>query len=146
MHTQSLSNEESIVYKRSRFPGLIWLMLLVAIFIVAGCGGGGSGSDSDSGEVVISLTDAEGDFATYTVDVLSIKLTRADGTEVETLPLATRVDFAQYTDVSEFLTTATVPNGRYVKGSMVLDYSNADIRVEDASGDAQPATAIVDTN
>ncbi len=145
MYTQSLSNEESSAYQRSRFPVLVWLMLLAAVFIMTGCGGGG-GSDSGSGEVVISLTDAEGDFATYTVDVLSIKLTRADGTEVETLPLATRVDFAQYTDVSEFLTAATVPNGRYVKGSMVLDYSNADIRVEDASGDAQPATAIVDTN
>lgn len=28
---------------------------------------------------------------------------------------------------------------------MVLDYGNADIRVEDANGDAQPATATVDT-
>lgn len=132
----------------SGFPVLTWLVMLAAVFILAGCGGGGSGSGSDTagGEVFISMTDAEGDFATYTVDVSSIKLTRADGTEVETLPLVTRVDFAEYTDVSEFLTAATVPNGRYVKGSMVLDYTNADIRVEDANGDAQPATEIVDTN
>jgi hypothetical protein len=148
MYTRLISNLQSSSCLRSGLPGLAWLVVLAAIFIVTGCGGGGGGSDSGSGsgEVVISLTDAEGDFATYTVDVLSIKLTRADGTEVETLPLATRVDFAEYTDVSEFLTAATVPNGRYVKGSMLLDYSNADIRVEDASGDAQPATAIVDIN
>ena len=48
-------------------------------------------------------------------------------------------------DVSEFLTAATVPNGRYVKGSMVLDYSNADIQVEDSNGDAQrPRQALDD--
>ncbi len=144
MYTQLFSNAQSGSCSRSGLSGLAWLVILAAIFLVTGCGGGGSASDS--GEVIISLTDAEGDFTTYTVDVLSIKLTRADGTEVETLPLTTRVDFAQYTDVSEFLTAATVPNGRYVKGSMVLDYSNADIRAEDVNGDAQPATAIVDSS
>lgn len=146
MYTRLLYNAKSNSCSRPGLPGLTWFVMLAAIFILAGCGGGDSESDAVSGEVVISLTDAEGDFATYTVDVSSIKLTRADGTEVETLPLVTRVDFAEYTDVSEFLTAATVPNGRYVKGSMVLDYTNADIRVEDANGDAQPAAEIVDTN
>lgn len=144
MYKRLFSSTQSISCPHSGFVGLAWLVLLAAIFLVTGCGGGGSAGDS--GEVIVSLTDAEGDFTTYTVDVLSIRLTRADGTEVETLPLTTRVDFAQYTDVTEFLTAATVPNGRYVKGSMVLDYSNADIRAEDAGGDAQPATAIVDSN
>jgi len=65
---------------------------------------------------------------------------------VETLPLSTRVDFAQYTELTEFLTAATVPNGRYIKGSLVLDYSNADIQVEDANGNATPVTSIVDNN
>jgi hypothetical protein len=53
--------------------------------------------------VVIALTDAEGDFASYTVDVLSLTLTTANGAVVETLPLSTRVDFARYTDLTEFL-------------------------------------------
>jgi hypothetical protein len=119
--------------------------LLLTLGGLAACGGGGGAdSSADSGEVVIALTDAPGDFATYTVDVLSLKLTRADGTQVETLPLNTRVDFALYTEVSEFLTAATLPNGRYVQGSMLLDYSNADIQVEDADGNAVPVTAIVD--
>ena len=145
MCTRSDSGSKSSSWPRAEGPGLAWLVVLATIFILAGCGGGGSENQSGSGEVVISLTDAEGDFATYTVDVVSLKLTRLDGTEVETLPLVTRVDFAEYTEVAEFLTAATVPDGRYVKGSLVLDYSNADIRVEDSTGDAQPATAIVDS-
>jgi Domain of unknown function (DUF4382) len=146
MYKKMFSARSSTTCRRFGVPRPAWL-LLAAVLGLAGCGGGGSGGSSgDSGEVVVSLTDAPGDFATYTVDVLSLKLTRADGRVVETLPLTTRVDFTGYTDVSEFLTAATVPNGRYVKGSMVLDYSNADIEVENASGDAVPVTAIVDGN
>ena len=124
------------------------LLILLAVTSLVSCGGGGSdsGSQTQNGEVVLTLTDAEGDFVTYTVDVLSIKLTRADGTQVETLPNTTRVDFAQYTDLSEFLTAASVPPGVYVKGSVVLDYSTADIQVEDATGAAVPVTQILDTS
>lgn len=102
-------------------------------------------SGGGDGEVVIGLTDAEGEFATYTVDVLSLKLTKANGAVVETLPLKTRVDFSQYTDMTEFLTAATVPGGVYVKASMVLDYSNADIWVENASGEAVKVDNIIDS-
>lgn len=130
-----------------------WFMLLVSFILVlslSACGGGGSDSstkaDNGNGQVLVALTDAAGDFVTYTVDVLSIKLTHANGTVVETLPISTRVDFAQYTELTEFLTAATVPNGRYVKGSIVLDYSNADIQVEDDAGNAKPVTGIVDTS
>lgn len=38
--------------------------------------------------------------------------------------------------MTEFLNAATVQNGVYVKASMVLDYSDADIWVENAAGDA----------
>ncbi len=146
MNTQRLSIRRSGTCLRSGLGWLAGLMVLAAACTLPGCGGGSGGSTAGDGEVVISLTDAEGDFVTYTVDVLSVKLTRADGTEVETLPLATRVDFAQYTDLSEFLTAATVPNGRYVKGSMVIDYGNADIQVEDANGNALPVGTILNTN
>jgi Domain of unknown function (DUF4382) len=128
-----------------RRMALFGLLLVPAL---AGCGGatggGAAATADDKGEVVIGLTDADGDFLTYQVDVVSLKLTRADGTTVETLPLSTPVDFAQYTDLTEFLTAATVPLGNYTKVSMVLDYSAADVQVE-VAGAAVPATLVDDT-
>ena len=122
--------------------------LLAAVLMA--CGGGGSadesGSNAAKGQVALGLTDAAGDFLTYTVDVLSIKMTHANGNVVETLPLTTRVDFAQYTNLTEFLTVATVPQGRYTEASLTLDYRNADIKVEDANGAALPVTIFKDKN
>ena len=102
-------------------------------------------SDGD-GQVIIGLTDAEGDFSSYTVDVTSITLTKASGAVVHVLPLTTRVDFAQYTDMTEFLTAAMVPNGVYVKGTLTLDYSSADIEVENSLGDSVKVSTIVDSD
>jgi len=115
---------------------LVAMALFSAAISLGACGGG----DSGSGEAVIGLTDAQGDYASYTVDVQSLTLTRADGTVVETLPITTRVDFAQYTELTEFLTAATIPAGVYTSASMVLDYSNADIQVENDSGEIVPVT------
>lgn len=103
-------------------------------------------ASDDSGEVLIALTDAQGDFIRYAVDVKSITLTKANGAVVETLPLTTTVDFAQYTEMTEFLTAATVPRGAYTAARMTLDYSNADIQVEGVDGTAQAAASLVDAN
>ena len=116
-------------------------------FYLAGCSGGSGDSGAGgggSGEVVVGLTDVEGDFLTYTVDVLSLTLTKKNGAVVETLPLETRVDFAQYTEMTELLTAATVPSGVYVKASLTLDYTNADIQVEDADGNTVQVDTILD--
>jgi hypothetical protein len=85
--------------------------------------------------------DAEGDFDSYTVDVVSLTLKKADGSTVDTLPVKTRVDFADLVDVKEFVTAATIPNGVYVSGTMRLDYSNADI-VVDVNGVSTHAVAV----
>ena len=123
----------------------VWLQVaavLAGALSLAACGGSGGSGDSgpsggdtasqicdpadsqtldNCGSVYIGLTDADGDFLTYAVDVLSLTLERSNGAVVETLPLATRVDFAQYTDLTEFLTAATVPPGTYVGGQIRLD-------------------------
>jgi len=122
------------------------LFLLLTAFVLGGCADVGDDSSDADGELIIGLTDAEGDFATYTVDVKSLTLTKASGEVVQALPLSTRVDFAQYTEMTEFLTVASVSSGLYVQAEMVLDYSNADIQVEDANGNAVKVETLVDAD
>lgn len=127
------------------------IVLFTVLSMPAAMIGCNSGSDSnnpasESGELTIGLTDAPGDFTSYTVDVVSLSLTKANGAVVETLPpkTQTRVDFAQYTDMTEFLTAATVPSGTYVSATLKLDYSNADIQVEGSDGSSIPVSVIQD--
>lgn len=138
---------------RKSFKSLyVAVLLLFLLFIgFAGCGGGGSSEtvsvlDDETGDLVVSLTDATGDFATYTVDVLSLDLTKANGAEVSVLPISTRIDFARYTEMTEFLTAATIPSGTYIAATITLDYRNADILVEGEGGNGVQVTNIVDEN
>lgn len=119
-----------------------FMLFSVMLFSFYGCSGT-SGTDAVAGdsELVISLTDAEGDFLSYTVDILSLKMQKSNGVQVETLPLTTTLDFAQYVEVTEFLTTATVPSGHYTGAQIVLDFSGAVIIVQDSNG--EPITAKV---
>ena len=89
----------------------------------------------EEGVVAIGLTDTPGDFLTYTVDVTSLTLTKADNTTVvQTLPQRTRVDFVRSVDLTEFVTGVTIPAGTYVSATLNLDYTNADIQVDDGTG------------
>ncbi|HZF25077.1 MAG TPA: DUF4382 domain-containing protein [Steroidobacteraceae bacterium] len=129
-------------------------LLLIFALVLGGCGGGGMdstgtttppsqacSSGSDCGPLFVSITDADGDFLSYSVDVLSLTLKKANGALVETLPVSTRVDFAQLVDLTEFVTAATIPNGTYVQGTMRLDYTNADVSVE-VNGEPRAATIV----
>src|SRR5260221_12657380 len=102
----------------------------------------------DDGVVGIGLTDAAGNFLSYTVDVTSLSLTKTDGTVVQTLPQKTRVDFARFVDLTEFVTVASIRAGTYVSATMILDYTNADIQADDGTGTpgtAPPTTTIQDS-
>ena len=77
-------------------------------------GGGGlaavasQGCDATScGTLMVGLTDADGDFLSYSVDVVSLSLRKADGTVVQALPTRQRVDFAGLVDLTELVTVAT---------------------------------------
>ncbi len=105
-------------------------------------------STDEEGVVAIGLTDTPGDFLTYTVDVTSLTLTKADNTTVvQTLPQRTRVDFARSVDLTEFVTAVTIPAGTYVSATLNLDYTNADIQVDDGTGTpvAVPLANILDS-
>jgi hypothetical protein len=129
-------------------------VLFGMILFAQGCGGGGGGSSaaaepapvassSQTGELRIAITDAAGDFAKYEIDVLQLTLERANGETVATLPLSTRVDFADLTEITEFLSVATVPAGNYQSVTVRLDFTDADIWVQ-TDGDDTQAVAVAD--
>ena len=126
--------------------------LLIALATIAACGGGGYGdtsppianpgcTDATCGTLLVGLTDADGDFLSYSVDVVSLTLERDNGAIVETLPVRQRVDFAGLVDLTELVTAATIPNGNYIGASIRLDYADADISVE-VNGEPRAATVV----
>ena len=112
------------------------LLATLSLVSCSGGGTGGSGATANTGQALISVTDAAGDFLSYAVNVQSLTLTRQDGTVVETLPLTTRINFADYVALTEFFTAATIPSGTYISARMRLDFSTADLQVEDETGNA----------
>ncbi|MBT6209086.1 MAG: hypothetical protein HOI35_03580, partial [Woeseia sp.] len=154
----------------SHLPGgakksTIWISvaLMFITVVLAACGGGASTTEdtvpppsvgvcipsdpstaAECGSVIIGLTDADGDFASYTVDVSELTLERADGAIVNVLPNRTRIDFSRYVDLTEFISVATVPPGVYVAGTIGLDYTSAEVFVEE--GDTTKAATVVDAD
>jgi len=134
------------------------VLLLVALTLTA-CGGGSSTSATpepgplaacdpnnpathdECGTVLIGLTDADGDFLNYTVDVLGLTLETANGRTIEVMPRATRVNFTDYVDVTELVAAAIVPPATYVSGTISLDYGDAEVLVE-AAGVARNQTRL----
>ncbi len=124
-----------------------WMTAFTASLLLVACGGG-AGTDpaapvgsvecnpadpstaAECGTVMIALTDADGDFLNYTVDVVSLELETANGRIVETLPRNTRINFTDYVDLTELVTIATVPPATYVAGTIRLDYGDAEVFVE----------------
>ncbi len=127
-----------------------------AILLLAGCGGGGGGgaapapiaadppgcTPSACNTLLVGLTDADGDFLSYSVDVVSLSLTRANGTAVQALPVRQRVDFAGLVDLTELVTAATIPHGTYVRADIRLDFAGSEVAVEVAG--APRAAVVVD--
>jgi len=127
-----------------------WITMLMASVVLAACGGGSGTTvnqdpgttascdpnDPDTfaecGTVMVALTDADGDFLNYTIDVLSLELETANGRIIETLPRKTRINFTDYVDLTELVTVATIPPGTYVSGTIRLDYADSEVFVEAA--------------
>jgi len=133
----------------------ISISLVLTALLLSACGGGaGTTADeplatlecdpanpatfAECGSVMIALTDADGDFLNYTVDVLSIKLETANGRIVETMPRKTRINFSDYIDLTELVSVATIPPATYIAGTISLDYGDAEVFVE-ADGTSKAA-------
>ncbi len=154
-----------MIFSDNRLTGytgakLIWISMTLMLLMLGGCGGGGGTTAtatpdpiatscdpgnpdtvSECGTLLIGITDADGDFLSYSVDVVSLLLEKADGSVIETLPGTTRIDFSQYVDLTEFVSATTVPPGTYVAGTITLDYSDAEVFVE-ADGAAKEAIVV----
>ena len=112
------------------------------------CGGGAATSmnppPAPTGTAMVTLTDIPGDFLGYMVNVVSLKLTRSDGTVVETVPATTTVDFAKLVNLSEVISARQVPEGTYKDVSLTLDFNGATIVIDNgASGITVPAANII---
>src|SRR5438132_3666445 len=137
-------NTRRVRGRRSSGPGIFLLRLLVALAFAGAAGmsgcGGGSGSPMSgqmapaSGVAMVTLTDAPGDFLSYQLAVVSLKLTSADGTAVETLPAPSKVDFAQLANLSEVISARQVSAGTYTGVSMTVDYGGGTIVVDNGAG------------
>jgi hypothetical protein len=150
----NLNNDSLQGLKHTRTLAIL-AALIFSLLALTACGGGSGttvndpvavvdcnpadpSSFAECGSVMIALTDADGDFLNYTVDVLSLKLETANGRIVETLPRKTRINFTDYVDLTELVTVATIPPATYVAGTIRLDYGEAEVFVE-ADGAAKQA-------
>jgi len=111
-------------------------LMLAILATLAACGGGAESSNmvtaaecdpsdpntiAECGTLLVVLTDADGDFLNYTVDVLSLTLETADGRIVETLPRTTRINFTDYVDLAELVVAASIPPATYVSGIISIN-------------------------
>ncbi len=117
---------------------------------LAGCGGSSTEIEEapafdllaeEMGQIMIAVRDDEDDFLSYDIDILSIDLVREDGSHVSVTPTTARVDFIQYTELSELFSINTIPTGRYNQISFTLDYSTASIVIQDENGISYQASA-----
>lgn len=90
----------------------------------------------------MTVTDAAGDFLSYQVGLVSLRLQKADGTLVETLPATTMVDLVQLINLSEILSARQVPAGEYVAAQVTVDFGNASIMVDDGTGTGVPVKPV----
>ena len=148
------SNDSLFGLRQTRKLAIRMTMLLTLLVLTACGGGAGTTADvpvanatcnvndsstfAECGTVLVALTDADGDFLNYTVDVLSLKLETANGRIVETLPRKTRINFTDYVDLTELVSVAAIPPATYVSGTISLDYADAEVFVE-AAGAAKAA-------
>jgi len=91
---------------------------------------------SSTGSAMLTMTDAKGDFLSYTVNMTSLQLQTAAGASVETLPAVTKVDFAQLVDLTEVISAGQIPAAEYVSATLTLDYTGANITADDGTGTA----------
>ncbi len=160
-------NDTSLRHVTRAHRTVTWLRVLGLLLAtgLAACSSGGSGGDSAANAggtssadtstqacgncgtalMTMSSSSSSSNFLSYIVNIVSLTLTSANGTVVQTVPVTTQVDLAQLVNLSEILSAAQIPAGRYVSAAITLDYSDATIVVNNgtSSGVTIPASEII---
>jgi hypothetical protein len=111
--------------------GQVARALICATFAVMGLVTGGCGSSTIIyGTPVITFSITPGPFASYLVYIVSITLTRTDGTIVEPLAVEERVDFTKLADANELFGAPAVPTGTYTSATVTIDYTSSQILMD----------------
>jgi len=140
------------VPSRVRFAGLA--LVVLAGVVVSGCGRNAQVSAPSTatmsctmatcGRAVLTFTDAAGDFLAYQVTIDSLQLRKSDGSLVETIPVATRVDLAGLVALTEVVGAREIPPGIYTGAVVTVDFASATLVVDDGTPNGLPV-APVDT-
>lgn len=103
------------------------LICAAALFAAAGCHHNNRTSGYGIGWV--TLSDTQGDFTSYKVNVDSVTLKgNVDGV-ITAVSTVESVDFTKLNDISQLWSAASIPNDTYTTATIVLDYTNANISV-----------------
>ena len=104
-------------------------LLCAAALFAAGCHHNNLNSGFGLGWLTLSST--QGDFTSYIVNVNSLQLTGSVNGGITAFAPANVeiVDFTKLNNVSELISSASIPNDTYTAASIVLDYTNANISV-----------------
>jgi hypothetical protein len=99
-----------------------------AIF-AAGCHSNNYTSGYGIGWITVGGT--SGDFTGYTINIDSVTLTgKLNGVITAFAPgTPETVDFTKFTNISEMMSAASIPNDTFTSASIVVDYTNANISV-----------------
>ncbi|HWZ63857.1 MAG TPA: DUF4382 domain-containing protein [Steroidobacteraceae bacterium] len=131
-----------MIVDRVRLPRrLLWTACALALgasSVLAGCH---TNENVIYGTGVVTMGDANEDFASYIVDIDDITLTRNDGLVIEPLSEPEIVDLAKLHDLTELVENPAIPVGTYTSLTLVLDYTAASIWVN-VNGVATVATPV----
>jgi Domain of unknown function (DUF4382) len=111
---------------RGSKPRLLALPLAFLLVLLAACNG--------TAVVTLTSTPSTDTFLAYRVGLASVQLQTSNGrSNLKVLPTEMTVDLTKLTDLSEVLGSALVAKGTYTTAVITLDYSAAQIIIDDGS-------------
>src|SRR5215472_241789 len=110
-----------------RLPGTFCALLLGGVALLGGCS---ASNNIHYGTAVVTLSDTNGDFDSYIVEVDAITLTRTDGLPAYALTSPQWVDLVKVHDLNELVDAPAIAEGTYTTLTLTLDYTAATVMVD----------------